>query len=186
MGIDEKKQQLREDLKTRRARMPAAERRDEDAAVLKQLLDLPALREARRVFCFVSHGDEIDTHALLDELLRRDKHIVVPRIRPEGMIAVAFSDWSELRPGQLGILTPVSTEPCDESVDVCITPGLGFTVSGKRLGYGRGYYDRWFAAHSVPHRIAIGYDCQVLEDLPVSDFDVPVTMLVTGKRRVET
>lgn len=185
MNINTMKQRLRDELKKRRALLPDSERQAEDEAVLGCLLNLHPLRNARRVFCFVSHGDEIDTHALLNELLQQGKQVVIPGIRPEGMIAVPFSDWSELHPGQLGILTPISSEPSNEDIDVCITPGLGFTESGKRLGYGRGYYDRWFAAHPVNHRIAIAYDCQVVEDLPADETDIPVTMLVTGKRRIE-
>ncbi|MEX2525130.1 MAG: 5-formyltetrahydrofolate cyclo-ligase [Gammaproteobacteria bacterium] len=180
-----RKTELRQQLKAQRAQMPPAAREHEDQGILGALLELAPVQAARRVFCFISHGDETDTHALIDALLAQGKEIVVPKIMPQGMIAVPFSDWSELRPGQLGILTPIATTPSNESIDVCITPGLGFTESGKRLGYGRGYYDRWFAAHPVVDRIGIAYDCQIVDDLPTDGRDIPVTMLVTGKRWIK-
>jgi 5-formyltetrahydrofolate cyclo-ligase len=183
--IDTAKQHLRAELKARRAALPAARRREEDAAVFTALTALAPLRRARRVFCFISRGDEVDTHALIDELLRRGKQVVVPKILPgRGMIAVALTAWSELQPGQLGILEPPGEQDAGDAVDVCITPGLAFTVDGRRLGYGRGYYDRWFTRHPVAYRIAIAYDCQVVDDLPTDERDVRVTMLITGRRQL--
>ncbi len=182
--LNQRKADLRQELKARRAQLPDTSREQENQAILAALLELAPLQRAECVFCFISHGDEVATHALIDDLLHRGKRVIVPRILPDrGMIAVPFGDWSELKPGQLGILTPASTDEYSGAVDVCITPGLGFTETGERLGYGRGYYDRWFSAHHVAHRIAIGYDCQVVDELPVDENDVPVTMLITGRRR---
>lgn len=183
-AISQAKQRLRTELKKRRAGLPESQRQQEETAILTTLLAEEALLNAHRVFCFISHGDEVDTHGLINELLRQGKRIVVPKILPGGMIAVPFSDWSDLEPGQLGIPTPVSSRECRDRIDACITPGLAFTESGKRLGYGRGYYDHWFAGHPVEHRIGIAYDCQVVDELPADERDVPVTLLVTGSRRI--
>lgn len=184
--INHTKQRLRADLKARRERLPASRRSHEESAIRTGLMAMEALREAQTIFCFISHGDEVDTHALIDAWLQQGKRIVVPKILLSGdMIAVPFYDWSELQPGQLGIPTPVSSREYPAGIDVCITPGLGFTETGKRLGYGRGYYDRWFTRHPVEHRIAIAYDCQILADLPTDEQDIPVTRLVTSERSIE-
>lgn len=180
-----RKAALRERQKQARDALPTEARREYSARIRKRLLGLPVLQAARSIFCFISHGSEVDTHPILDWLLDQGKTVLVPKIlKAEGMIAVPFSGWDDLRPGQLGILTPAASTPYPRRIDVSITPGLGFTASGKRLGYGRGYYDRWFAGHPVVYRIAVGFECQLLEDLPAGERDVPVTMVVTEQRLI--
>jgi len=181
--LDQRKAALRERQKQARDALPAELRREYSARIRERLLGLPVLQGAHSVFCFVSHGSEVDTHPLLDWLLQQGKTVVVPKItREQGMIAVPLKGWDDLRPGQLGILTPADSTPYPGGIDVCITPGLGFTETGKRLGYGRGYYDRWFAGHPVASRIAVGFHCQLLDDLPAGERDIPVTMVVTEQR----
>lgn len=184
-NLTQQKADLRKQLKLTRDALPPARRREYSRAIRERLLQLPEIRAAASVFCFISYGSEIDTHPLLDQFLRDGKTVTVPKIIPaRGMIAVPFSGWADLEPGQLGILTPRSEAARDAPVDVCITPGLGFTVDGGRLGYGRGYYDRWFAGHTAAARIAVGFECQILDALPTGPNDVPVTMLVTENRLI--
>ena len=160
-----------------------AERHGYDAAIRRQLLALPRVHEAESFFMFISHGSEVDTHLCLDELLLQGKAIAVPRILDkQTMIAVAFESWESLRPEQMGILAPQSREPVAVPIDICITPGVGFSPTGGRLGYGRGYYDRWFSSHPPLFKVALAYECQILEDLPRDESDVPVDMIVTEQR----
>ena len=95
------------------------------------------------------------------------------------MIAAPFSGWDELIPGELGILTPAGEEPFKTDIDIVITPGLGFTRTGHRIGYGRGYYDKWFARNSVAHKIAVTFEAQIVDSLPVAETDIPVDIIVT-------
>lgn len=179
------KQKLRRELLSRRDAMPADERLAANTAIGQALLSLPEIARAGSVFCFISTGSEVDTHPLLDHLLNMGKSVLAPRIpRGEPMQAVPFEGWSDLTPGALGILTPASSVAHAGAVDVVITPGVGFTQAGQRLGYGRGYYDRWFATHAHHRRIAIAFECQVIDTLPVTGTDVPVHEIVTERRRI--
>lgn len=179
----EQKQQLRSLLKQKRAALSAASRQSAAAIITDRILPLPAVQQARSIFIFISYGNEVNTHGLLKHFLEQGKRLAVPKILPEKtMIAVPFSAWEELVPGELGILTPRSSQADNGHFDVVITPGLGFTPAGYRIGYGRGYYDKWFASHSSGCRIAVCFDAQIVEDLPVDATDVPVDMIVTEKR----
>lgn len=183
--LSHRKAAMRQDMKRLRDALTEQQRQEYSRAICERLLQLAPLQAARSVFCFISHGTEIDTHPLLDQWLMDGKTVTAPRItRDQGMIAVPFRGWDDLAPGQLGILTPNATQPYPDAIDVCVTPGLAFTATGKRLGYGRGYYDRWFAGHAVAHRIAVAFECQVVDDLPTDVNDVPVTLLVTERRLV--
>jgi 5-formyltetrahydrofolate cyclo-ligase len=98
------------------------------------------------------------------------------------MVAGSFSSWGDLVPGELGILTPANSQSCSGPFDVALTPGLGFTLSGHRMGFGRGYYDKWFAQNRVNHRIALAYEVQLVDEIPVEDTDVPMEKIVTEQR----
>ena len=184
--IVEKKARLRATLKRRRDDIGSEQRREYDQAICNSLLQIQEVNEAQNIFCFISHGSEVNTHPLLDHWFIQNKNLSAPKITDtHNMIAVPFDNWSALTPGQLGILTPKGSAEFGENFDLCITPGLGFTVQGKRLGYGRGYYDQWFSSHIVKHKIALAYECQLLDDLPTDDKDIYVDKIITEKRVIE-
>lgn len=177
------KRQLREVLKRKRQEIPADQRHRFDAAIKAKVLTLPEVTQAHSIFCFISFADEVDTHNLIRELQQQNKIIIVPKILPiRKMAAILLPGWQELETDSFGIQVPRSSEPYQDSIDVCLTPGLGFSPTGHRLGYGRGYYDTWFSENQVTHKIGIGYDCQVLDELPVDGTDVPVDKIVTEKK----
>ncbi|MEX2353738.1 MAG: 5-formyltetrahydrofolate cyclo-ligase [Gammaproteobacteria bacterium] len=179
------KNQLRQLLLQRRDGLNAELRSQKNQAILKNLQAIPELVAARKIFCFISRGSEADTHAVLDWLLAQGKTLAIPRLVSQAeMIAVAFSNWDELQPGPTGIPEPVSSTEYTEAFDVCMTPGLGFTESGLRLGYGLGYYDKWLARHTTRLKLALCYECQLLDALPAEEHDVPVDMIVTEARTI--
>jgi len=185
-SISEHKSSLRYRLKQQRNSLQEKRRRQYDQAIFLKLFSLSLLQEANAVFCFISSGTEVNTHAVMRQLLQNGKKLSVPKIIDSGtMIAVPFSNWDELETGQLGILTPVSSAPVNEKPDVCITPGLGFTENGLRIGFGRGYYDKWFSEHPVIQKIAMAYECQIIEEIPTNNMDVPVDLIVTEERIIE-
>jgi 5-formyltetrahydrofolate cyclo-ligase len=144
---------------------------------------LPEIISAEVIFCFISFADEVDTHILIQQLQRQNKTIVVPKTsRSRGMIAIALASWQELERDGFGILVPRTSVAYPGSIDVSLTPGLGFSPSGARLGYGRGYYDAWFTAHPAVYKIGVAYECQVLDHIPMGERDVAVDKLVTEAR----
>jgi 5-formyltetrahydrofolate cyclo-ligase len=173
-------------LRSRRAALPAGDRRAAADSIRARLIELEAVRAARAIFCFVSRGEEVDTHALIDALADGGRTVLIPRITPTGMIAVEFPGWTALEPGVLGIPAPQSDRAFAGCIDVVITPGVGFTATGDRLGMGRGYYDRWFAAHRYGLSIAICFECQLAPALPTTDSDVRVDLIVTEQRILDT
>lgn len=181
------KQKLRQEILARRNEMPGDARSVASESIVRKILGAPELAAAGTVFCFISAGPEVHTHGLLDQLLQMGKTLVVPKIlRGEPMRAVKFAGWEELAPGTLGILAPVDSMPFPGNVDLVITPGLAFTPVGQRLGYGRGYYDRWFATHEHGTRIGIAFQCQMEDTLPTDQLDVLVHQVVTEQNWYNT
>ena len=182
-----RKAETRAKLKQIRTSISAEMRAAYSESITNTLFSLAEMQTARTIFLFISYGNEVDTHELLKYFLNEGKILAVPKILPtKTMIAVPFGRWSDLVPGELGILTPSGNIPYAGDFDVVITPGLGFTSEGHRIGYGRGYYDKWFASHQVNNKIAITFEEQIMDKLPVDDSDIMMDIIVTEKRIIRT
>lgn len=129
---------------------------------------------------FVGFGSEVDTRELLTEALQKGKKVYVPRVEGEDMYFYRINSLQELTPGYKGILEPDGTgEKYDylkqeEEKTLLLMPGVAFDLYGNRLGYGKGYYDRFLADKEMlrTYSIAIGFACQRVESLPVEATDI--------------
>ncbi|MFB3117026.1 MAG: 5-formyltetrahydrofolate cyclo-ligase [Gammaproteobacteria bacterium] len=181
--VSQRKSETRKMLKSARAKLPETTRMVYANSITEQVLKLDEIRNAGTIFIYISFASEVHTHALIKALLDAGKTLAVPRIvNSDTMQAETFSSWEDLVPGELGILNPTDSTPCDGSFDVAIIPGLGFTLSGHRMGFGRGYYDKWFAQNKVRHKIALAFELQLVDEIPVEDTDVPMEKIITEKR----
>jgi len=181
--VSRQKAETRKMLKILRAKLPKANRLDYSNSITEQVLKLDEIRHAKAIFIYISYATEVHTHDLIKSLLNAGKSLAVPKIvNSDFMEAETFSSWEDLIPGELGILTPSYSDPCNGPFDVALVPGLGFTLSGHRMGFGRGYYDKWFAQNEVKHKIALAFEAQLVDEFPIEDTDVPMEKIVTEER----
>ena len=157
-----------------------------DEMITGNLFSWPLYKNARCVFCFVSFRSEINTLKILKTAIAEGKTVTVPKVdlRSGSMKAYIIENTEkDLRPGEYGIMKPldVCVEAEYSKIDLIIAPGLGFTVSGARLGYGGGYYDKFMEKNSGIPVCALTYDRLILDFLPVKDHDIPVDYLITEK-----
>lgn len=161
-------------------------------SIAQSLNQLEYVTNAKSIMCYVSFGNEVDTHALIKEWICEGKQVSVPCVvsadkAAKYMHAVKISDFNELMAGgNYGILEPPLQE-CNiiapNMFDVIIVPGSVFDFNKNRMGYGAGFYDRFLSkVSSECHKIGICFDFQVLEKIPCDEYDVPLDLLVTEKR----
>jgi 5-formyltetrahydrofolate cyclo-ligase len=183
MSLEMQKNELRARLKRLRSRITPSLRHQNNLAIATRLLAMSEIKQASSVFCFVSFGTEVETHTLIDEFSRQNKDIAIPRIiESEYMLSVKFDSWADLTVGQLGILTPPAKAAVIDKFDITLTPGLGFSETGQRLGFGRGYYDKWFEKHDSGLKIAVCYEAQIQKEIPSNKNDVAVDIIVSEER----
>ncbi|MCI8600398.1 MAG: 5-formyltetrahydrofolate cyclo-ligase [Oscillospiraceae bacterium] len=179
------KKGLREGFKAARRAMVPDEQQKKDRRILERVCQLPEYRQAALVLTYVSTAIEVDTRALIERALAEGKQVAVPRCTP-GKIDMKFyliRGLSELSPGAFGVLEPnpeKSRELKNFKQSLCILPGLGFDLAGYRLGYGKGYYDRFLARYSGK-RVGVCYNSCVRALLPHGRYDKSADVLVTEK-----
>jgi len=128
---------------------------------------------------------EVETIPMIEESLRLEKRVLAPVTRGEISPAEVTFDSGRLSlvPGAFGIMEPAGKKVPPDEIDFVVVPGLAFDLEGNRLGRGKGYYDR-FLRKLKPDAFLCGvaFECQVLEEVPHADEDIPVNALVTEKR----
>jgi 5-formyltetrahydrofolate cyclo-ligase len=143
-----------------------------------------AYRQAGCIGLYSPLLNEVQTELVARRCLADEKRLVYPRVTGEELQFVEVFSHEELSPGAFGIPEPSGQGVVAlEDLDVLVIPGVGFDLSGHRLGYGKGYYDRALAS-ALPglERVGFAYEFQVVERLPAADHDCRLTQLVTEQR----
>ena len=179
------KKELRDQFKALRRGMDPAEKAAKDARILQKVLALPEYQSAKLVLTYVSTAIEVDTTELIRRALADGKRVAVPYCVP-GKVEMLFCEifsMEDLTPGSFGVLEPdPERQPVLRSFphSVCILPGLGFDLEGYRLGYGKGYYDRFLSKYRGVN-IGVCYNVCLKPLLPHGRYDRMINILVTEK-----
>ena len=175
------KKEIRAAMRALNNALTATERLTASTAIFSAIERLPEFRAARTIAFFSALPDEPAT----DEVLARwneTRRVVLPRVEGETMHFYSCRPET-LRFGAFGILEPQGEEECPpERIDLMICPGVAFTEDGRRLGRGKGYYDRYLARDGFrAWCIGVCFGCQIVDDLPCEPFDRRVDEVVTGR-----
>lgn len=189
--MDDKKA-LRKEVLSRRDLLTAEEVEEYSESIAGQLFSLPEYQAAQTVMYFLNFGTEVRTLAMVPRSIRHGKRVVAPKTvhAERRMILSEIRDVKEdLVPGMWQIPEPREdrlrpVEPA--GLDFVIVPGVAFDGQGNRLGYGGGYYDRFFALlrKDVP-LVAVAFELQILDAVPVAPWDRRVDIIVTEKRVID-
>ena len=180
--LKREKRRVRERVLALRDASSMEEREAAGRAIVERLLALPEVARAKTVMVFWSFGSEIDTAPLLARLHERGARVALPRIVEGELEARTYAPGDPVTVTTFGAAEPSDGEVVPpEEVDVVVTPGVAFDRRGMRVGYGGGYYDRFFARiRDDAVRVGIGYAVQLVDEpLPAGSFDQPLDLLVT-------
>lgn len=145
---------------------------------------LAQLPPGARISCYLSMGSEAPTELLMEFLHERGFKLCLPRLGKSVKEDMEFADWAPgdiLVPGQMRIPQPAPQAATVEP-DIVLTPMVGFDKHLNRIGHGAGYYDRAFAKLPDAVRIGIAWSCQMVDELPVKSWDVPLHMVITEQQ----
>ena len=181
-----KKEQRREGMK-RRSRLTGEERAWAEERIRNAFFDLPQYQLSGRLLIYASHGEEVSTWKLMEEALAAGKQVFCPRVeRARNMSFYRISGREELVPGFRGILEPPEEERrkyrmqllTEGTADLVVMPGAAFDRSCERVGYGRGYYDRFLAGYAG-FTAALCRRELLLDRVPREGHDLGVDLVIT-------
>ena len=175
------KAELRTILKARREAMSLGDRRAKGYYITCRLQKL--LKPYQTILAYVAKDPEVESMVIINCLLEEGKSVVVPIIEKEThTLRLSYlTSMAELEPGTFKVPEPLTHEkPAPvSSIDVVLVPMVGFDRLGNRLGYGAGYYDRFFEVNPNIPRIGMAYACQEIESIPADPYDAKMDYIVT-------
>lgn len=186
----EKNPDYRKIHKKYRQEMMSSEVETLSKTICDYLLEADWYQKAELILSYYPLGNEVSTLSFHEKIWEDGKILGLPRVKGDEMDFYQVESIADLEEGNFHIMEPISSckkiEVVGQKNLVVIVPGLVFDEKGNRYGYGRGYYDRFFAKHSdVTHRYALAFEHQMEKEIPVHDMDVPMSRIYTeiGCRR---
>lgn len=189
MTIADRKKSMRRLVRTLKATLSPDQKVQAAQVLATAAMAHPAIRSAQVIVSFWPMPDEIDVAALNISLATSGHDVYLPLMVGDSLRFHQFQGVNALAPDpQYGILQPRQDAPTlPQSVldsggagVVIITPGMAFAPDGRRLGRGRGFYDRAFATLPNATRIGVGFHCQLLSDVPTDENDVLLHDVLLG------
>jgi len=177
---------VRKHLREILAAMSETERHQKSLTACSLVGASPEFAAARVVMLFLSTPTEIDTAPLALKSWQAGKTVVVPKVSwdQRRMLPVEISTLNaSMTTSGPGVREPIGGKPIPvQFIDLVIVPGLGFTPAGYRIGRGMGFYDRFLAQEEfLGVSCGLAFEQQIVEELPVLDHDVPLSMLATDQ-----
>jgi 5-formyltetrahydrofolate cyclo-ligase len=174
-NVLEAKQRLRKNILSLRTAQPSS-----SAHFSKALIDLCEKLNAQTVGCYLSFGSEPDTSQFISDAQAKGIKIVCPKIGPAGAMHFALLT-KDLRRNELGIEEPTGPWVEKEDIDLIVVPALGVDPMGFRLGRGGGYFDRYLE-NIQTLTVALIYDDEFLEEIPVEQHDRAISFAISPSR----
>jgi 5-formyltetrahydrofolate cyclo-ligase len=183
--IEKLKSVFRENVKKQRLQVTPDEAEEASNSLWLQLKEETFFKKAKRIAAFCSIGTEIDTMPLLSKILSSHKELYLPKTEP-GQNLMEFHSISDLKTLVSGPFhvpePPAGRILSPKKIDLILVPGLAFDNRGHRLGYGRGYYDRYLKLlKSGCVRLGVAYSFQIIDKTPNDNHDIPVNAVLTEK-----
>lgn len=186
------KRELRRCIRSRIERLSAAQLRRKSRLIHERLYPAPWWQEASWIFAYIAMFGEVDTGPIVVRAYQEGKTVAIPRMEGEEIAFYRYEGRTrDLIPNQFGILEPdpqwiyVDPPRLDGGPLLILVPGVGFDCRLRRLGRGKGYYDRFLSlvrsSQVAARAVGLAFSEQLVEEVPVTPRDQPLDGLITDR-----
>ena len=182
------KETIRRTILGKRNVMSVHEIREKSKAISQALFKREEFLKAKTVCVYIGFGSEVRTDEIIEQCALLGKKVVVPAMTNElgDLEPAEFLGFDKLKKTFFGIQEPFPAKKIPiEEIDLVVAPGVAFDTQKNRVGFGKGYYDRFLArlAHNVPI-IALAFELQIVESIEPTPNDIKMTRIITEKRLI--
>ena len=190
-SITAEKNRIRQNILEKRNSLTRADIVYRSKKIFVRLKELPEFRNAGTIMFYLSKENEVETRPMITGAIKQNKTVCVPKtdVIKHEIYPVAIKDIQrDLLPGTFGIDEPVLDQknviPADK-IDLIIVPGIAFDHQGGRLGWGKGFYDKFLARARKAPKIGLAFDAQITEGLPYNDNDIFMDYIITESQIIK-
>lgn len=181
------KNELRRFFLKKRNALKEADVQKKSNIIYKKIIDLPVFKESENIFCYIAYKNEVETRSIIEKAVTLEKKLYMPVIKGDNMFFGEFSSFEDLRKGAFGILEPRTIKEVSVLNALVLVPGVGFDRKGNRIGFGKGFYDRYFHNNPTCLKVALAYDFQIAkQEIPSEEHDVLMDFIITEQEVIKT
>ena len=181
------KQELRSKYLAYRDALSLKERKEKSERIWELLRGDASYRRAQAILVYMDYRSEVETSALVEELLYSgEKRIFAPKVEGMNIRFYEIISMEDLKEGYQGIREPeadrqrlFTQEMSQELKTLILVPGAVFDRQRGRMGYGKGFYDRYLAAFPALNSVALAFECQIAKKVPEETHDKKTDMIIT-------
>lgn len=179
------KKLLREQMKQTLNTLTKQQYEQQSLMIAQSLFEDDRWAKAEVIGMTISNPPEVDTFQLIRKAWEQNKRVVVPKCHPKdrSMVFREIKSFLQLEVVYSKLLEPIESETKElkpNEIDLLIVPGLAFSRTGYRLGFGGGYYDRYLGQYNGP-TISLAFHQQIVPELPIDPFDLPIEKIISDK-----
>jgi 5-formyltetrahydrofolate cyclo-ligase len=183
------KYQIRQEISRIRNSLSEYEIVNNSHIISRNVISTKEFRNSRSIGIYYPIRSEVKTFEIIRHSLATKKTIGLPRIIDSKRIAfykIMEKSLEEIKftKGKYGILENAISDSIVEEMDLLIIPGIAFDLQGNRIGYGKGYYDRFLSSRKATYNIGLAFENQIIKKIPNTEYDIPVDLLFTEKRTI--
>jgi len=184
MSVSDQKSELRARMLKLRKSIDEEDWETRSETIINELKKIPEFIASDVIHCFVSMNDrkEVNTHSLLNDLISSGKKVIVPVTDFEtGELKHSeLKSFQDLKENKWGVLEPDEIHPPTKEMDMILVPLLVVDKDFNRLGYGKGFYDRFLKKENAV-KVGLLFDDFLIDQIPVENFDEKLDILITEK-----
>lgn len=176
--------ELRSYCKAKRDALTDAEIEQWSSSICLKVINIVRSYKTKKILAFYPFRNEVNIVPIFSVLLSEGYELYFPKTIGNSMYFIRVTDLEkDFSIGNFGIFEPIGDVELEPSEDmICITPGLVFDKACNRLGFGRGFYDRFFASNIDMTKIGLAYDFQLIDSIDVLPHDVALDYVITEQR----
>ena len=184
MSVSIQKSALRKHLLEKRDATSAELRDIASEKIHENLRKISSYTNSQNIACYFPIGSEVDTHDIMLNILKQGKNLLLPRIVDDNIQFYIVSNLEKLERGSFEIMEP--KDSCDRAkkIDCVLIPTVGASKMGVRLGYGKGYYDRFLSSTNAV-KISLTYSKQIVKSIPSDSHDIKIDWIVTEDENIK-
>lgn len=176
----ETKKEIRQQIRKIRRNIEAGEWQAATDIITGKVIESDSFREATDLYCYMNFDSEVETVRIMEEAWRLGKNVWLPKTFGDEMEFYLVHSMQELEKGNYGIMEPSGrSEKASGDDGLMIVPGVAFDLQHNRIGYGKGYYDRYLEKHPNLVTMGVAFDVQIVDKIPSDEFDHPLNMIMT-------
>ncbi|MGH7884417.1 MAG: 5-formyltetrahydrofolate cyclo-ligase [Thermodesulfobacteriota bacterium] len=185
--VKNEKSRLRKLLLSERKKLSPDTWRDKCRDIADNLFSLEIFRRSSKIALYHPINAEVDTKYIFSKSIYEGKKLYFPKVCGRSIHFFCVDQPDGLEPGFKDVFEPkdLNEQISKDKLNLILVPGLGFDISGNRLGYGGGFFDKFLKNLPEYKSIALAFDFQVVNYLPISQHDIKVGRIITESRVID-